>query len=127
MKIKELSNLLNVSQKTIRYYEDCGFIMPLTQNKSGRIFRDYDEAAITQLKTIIGLRKLRFSIDEIKALYEMTENKNTTEECLVGAYLLLEQQPAAEIHFKKLSEKEQKCFKEYPIYYYWKTEENTNG
>ena len=66
MKIKELSNLLNVSQKTIRYYEGCGFIMPLTQNKSGRIFRDYDEAAITQLKTIIGLRKLRFSIDEIK-------------------------------------------------------------
>ena len=65
MKIKELSNLLNVSQKTIRYYEGCGFIMPLTQNKSGRIFRDYDEAAITQLKTIIGLRKLRFSIDEI--------------------------------------------------------------
>ena len=63
--MKELSNLLNVSQKTIRYYEDCGFIMPLTQNKSGRIFRDYDEAAITQLKTIIGLRKLRFSIDEI--------------------------------------------------------------
>lgn len=73
MKIKELSNLLNVSQKTIRYYEDCGFIMPLTQNKSGRIFRDYDEAAITQLKTIIGLRKLRFSIDEIKALFAEPE------------------------------------------------------
>ena len=73
MKIKELSNLLNVSQKTIRYYEGCGFIMPLTQNKSGRIFRDYDEAAITQLKTIIGLRKLRFSIDEIKDLFAEPE------------------------------------------------------
>ena len=81
MKIKELSNLLNVSQKTIRYYEDCGFIMPLTQNKSGRIFRDYDEAAITQLKTIIGLRKLRFSIDEIKALFAEREIGVMTQIC----------------------------------------------
>ena len=35
MKIKELANLLNVSQKTIRYYEDCGFIKPATETKSG--------------------------------------------------------------------------------------------
>lgn len=73
MKIKQLANLLNVSQKTIRYYEDCGFITPLTENKAGRIFRDYDEATITQLKTIIELRKLRFSIDEIRALFDEPE------------------------------------------------------
>ena len=34
MKIKELANLLNVSQKTIRYYEDCGFIKPATETSS---------------------------------------------------------------------------------------------
>lgn len=73
MKIKELANSLNVSQKTIRYYEDCGFITPLTENKSGRIFRDYDQASVTQLRTIIGLRKLRFSIDEIRELFSEPE------------------------------------------------------
>lgn len=73
MKIKELANSLNVSQKTIRYYENCGFITPLTENKSGRKFRDYDEASVMQLKTIIELRKLRFSIDEIKDLFAKPE------------------------------------------------------
>jgi hypothetical protein len=41
--------------------------------------------------------------------------------------LLLGQQQAAEIHFGKLSEEEQKNFKEYPIYHFWKTEEKENG
>lgn len=73
MKIKELANLLNVSQKTIRYYEDCGFIKPATETKSGRLFRDYDEASIEQLKTIVSLRKLHFSIDEIHEMLDSPE------------------------------------------------------
>lgn len=73
MKIKELAKLLNVSQKTIRYYEDCGFITPPTENKSGRIFRNYDETSVTRLKTIVVLRKLRFSIDEIHELFAEPE------------------------------------------------------
>lgn len=60
-----------------------------------------------------------FNIDEIGALYSMVENKDTREDCMVGAYLLLGQQQAAEIHFAKLSEEEQKNFKEYPIYHFW--------
>lgn len=61
-----------------------------------------------------------FNIDEIGALYSMVENKDTREDCMVGAYLLLEQQQAAEIHFAKLSEEEQRNLKEYPIYHFWK-------
>lgn len=86
---------------------------------------DYQIKTLNKLQTIKRWRD--FNIDEIGALYAMVENKDTREDCVVGAYLLLGQQQAAEIHFGKLSEEEQKNFKEYPIYHFWKTEEKENG
>lgn len=50
----------------------------------------------------------------------MVENRDIGEECIVGAYLLLGQQQAAEIHFARLSKEEQNSFKQYPIYHFWK-------
>lgn len=78
---------------------------------------DYQVKTLNKLQTIRRMRE--FTIDELKELYTMVEDKQTREDCLVGAYLLLEQQLAAEIHFAKLSEQEQKNFKEYPIYHFW--------
>ena len=46
---------------------------PATETKSGRLFRDYDEASIEQLKTIVSLRKLHFSIDEIHEMLDSPE------------------------------------------------------
>ena len=86
---------------------------------------DYQIKTLNKLQTIKRWRD--FNIDEIGALYAMVENKDTREDCVVGAYLLLGQQQAAEIHFGKLSEEEQKNFKEYPIYHFWKSEEKENG
>lgn len=86
------------------------------------------EYSIKTLNILQTTKRWRdFNIDEIGTLYSMIENKDTPEGCLVGAYLLLDQQQAAEIHFAKLSEEEQKNFKEYPIYHFWKTEEKENG
>lgn len=86
---------------------------------------DYQIKTLNKLQTIKRWRD--FNIDEICALYAMVENKDTREDCVVGAYLLLGQQQAAEIHFAKLSEEEQNNFKEYPIYHFWETEEKNNG
>lgn len=86
---------------------------------------DYQIKILNKLQTTKRWRD--FNIDEIGILYSMVENKSTREDCIVGAYLLLDQQQAAEIHFKKLSEREQKNFKEYPIYHFWKAEEKCNG
>ena len=80
---------------------------------------------LNRLQTIKRVREL--NIDEVKLLYEMVEDHDTREDCLVGAYLLLEQQQAAEIHFSRLSEEEQNNFKDYPIYRYWKQEDKDNG
>lgn len=52
-------------------------------------------------------------------LYSMAEDSTISEDCRVGAYLLLDQQNAAEIHFEKLSKDQQENFKTYPIYYFW--------
>lgn len=78
---------------------------------------DYQTKTLNKLQTI--RRKREFTIDEIKELYTLVEDKQTKEDCLVGAYLLLGQQLAAEMHFAKLNEQEQKSFKGYPIYHFW--------
>ncbi len=86
---------------------------------------DYQIRILNRLQTV--KRSRDFNINEIDELYKMVESKETREDCIVGAYLLLEQQRAAQIHFEKLTEEEQNNFREYPIYRFWKTEEIKNG
>ncbi len=86
---------------------------------------DYQIKTLNRLQTIKRRREL--NIEEIKTLYEMVENQDTREDCLVGAYLLLEQQAPAEIHYARLSPEEQNNLRDYPIYRYWKQEDKTNG
>lgn len=70
MKINEVSKLTNLSQKTIRYYEDRGLITPDIKIIRNRNFRDYSEETIHRLISISTLRKLLFSVDEIKIIIE---------------------------------------------------------
>lgn len=80
---------------------------------------DYDVQKINYLQTIKRFRNLNDI--EINELEEIINSKNPSQECIVGAYLLLEQQKAAEIQFKNLSIEQQNEFKKLPIYYFWKT------
>jgi len=95
------------------------------------IFTAPDTEIDSQVKTLNRLqvvkRKRDFTSDEIGALYELVENRDTREDCKVGAYLLLDQQQAAKIHFAKLSEEEKRTFRDFPIYHYWKQEVKANG
>lgn len=86
---------------------------------------DYQIKTLNRLQVI--KRRRDFTIDELSTLYELVENRNTREDSRVGAYLLLGQQQAAEIHFARLPEEEQNNFKNYPIYHYWKQEDKDNG
>lgn len=81
---------------------------------------DYQVKLLNKLQTVKRWRD--FNNDEITILYNLVENPDTREDCIVGAYLLLGLQQAAEIHFAKLTEEEQKNFKEFPIYHFWKIE-----
>lgn len=86
---------------------------------------DYQVKTLNRLQ--VAKRKRDFTLEEVGTLYELVENCDTREDCRVGAYLLLGQQQAAEIHFAKLPEEEQNNFRNYPIYHYWKTEDKDNG
>ena len=86
---------------------------------------DYQVKVLNRLQVV--KRQRDFTLDEIGLLYELVEDHNTRVDSRVGAYLLLGQQRAAEIHFARLSTEEQNNFKTYPIYHYWNQEENENG
>lgn len=77
MKINEVSKLIGLSQKTIRYYEERGLIEPDIQLIRDRNFRDYSNETVTRLTSIATLRKLLFSIDEIKILISQPEQINS--------------------------------------------------
>jgi hypothetical protein len=66
------------------------------------------------------LRKREFTPDEIGELCKITENSSSCEEALVGAYLLLDNQIAAKLHFENLEREKKELFKKYPIYHFWK-------
>ena len=78
----------------------------------------YDVRLLNKLQ--IEKRMGDLSITQIKELFRMVETPNIREDVLVGAYLLLDQQAAAELHFEKMDQQLQEEFQKYPIYHFWK-------
>ena len=68
-------------------------------------------------------RQRQLTSDEKWALCSITERDGQREDILVGAYLLLENQVAAELHFERLDSDAQENFTKYPIYRYWKKQQ----
>ncbi len=69
MKMKQLSELTGISERTIRYYIADGIFIPehYTENYTGRKSYDYSETDVKRLNQIALLRKYDFSIKDIKA------------------------------------------------------------
>jgi hypothetical protein len=65
-------------------------------------------------------REQELNMGEKQQLLEITESSTATEEIKVAAYLLLDNQDAAEIHFEKLDANRQNELRGYPIYNFWK-------
>lgn len=78
----------------------------------------YDVRLLNKLQILKRLDGL--STAHIKELYKIVETPNRREDVLVGAYLLLGQQTAAELHFDNLDQEEQEEFMKLPIYHFWK-------
>ncbi|MEK9653268.1 MAG: MerR family transcriptional regulator [Betaproteobacteria bacterium] len=66
MKIGDLAKKLGVSNKTIRYYETLGLIPEAQRAENG--YRSFSTSAIATAQLVSTLRKLKFSIDDIKSL-----------------------------------------------------------
>ena len=66
MRISEVCKRTGLTERTIRYYEEEGLISPEKEERGGRIYRNYSEQEVSELETISSLRKLLFSVEEIK-------------------------------------------------------------
>lgn len=70
--IKELANMLDISPKTIRFYEDEGVIPKAKRDKNN--YRYYSNDDYKRLKFIKKARALGMSITEIRKIFEIRQN-----------------------------------------------------
>ena len=68
MRIKEVCRLTGLSEKTIRYYESRGLVVPDMEERNGRQWRDYSEEHVRLLNAVATLRRACFHVEEIGAI-----------------------------------------------------------
>lgn len=66
MKINEVEQMVGVTKKNIRFYEQQGLLHPKRNSENG--YREYDEEDVNCLKKIKLLRKLAMPIEEIRRI-----------------------------------------------------------
>lgn len=76
--IRQVSGELHISTRTLRYYEQIGLITPA--KKEGAAGRTYDGAAVTRLRQITILRKLRIPLKQIREILESSSTEKLMEE-----------------------------------------------
>ena len=69
LKIGEFSKLMQVTVKTLRYYEQKGLLVP-DEVDEWTGYRYYSMPQMQRLNTIRGLQRLGFTLEEIKELLE---------------------------------------------------------
>ena len=68
MRIKEAARRTGLTEKAIRYYENRGLVLPDTEERNGRTWRDYTEDHIRLLEAVAILRRAQFHVEEIDAI-----------------------------------------------------------
>lgn len=75
--ISQVSKQLNISPRTLRYYEQIGLISSV--KKEDFAYRTYDENTIVRLRQIIVLRKLRISLKQVAEILKSDGVKTAIE------------------------------------------------
>lgn len=73
MKIKEAAAYCGLTEKAIRLYESKGLICPRTEEKNGRLYREYDADTVRTLLTVGTLRRAGFSMEQISVMQTQPE------------------------------------------------------
>ncbi|WP_077338043.1 MerR family transcriptional regulator [Pseudocolwellia agarivorans] len=72
MKISEIASKVNVSAKTIRYYEEVGLLEPPLRKDNG--YRLYHQKNVETLIFIRRCRELNIAISDIKLLIDVQQD-----------------------------------------------------
>jgi len=62
----------------LHYYDELGILKPTIIKESG--YRYYDQKALEKLQTILSLKSLGYTLDQIKELFESSEDLNVKTE-----------------------------------------------
>ncbi len=81
LRIGQLAKELDTTTKTLRFYEDIGLINSVARTDTG--YRQYDTNAITQARLVLQLRRLSFTLKELKKLLNKAD-KNTFRQRLMS-------------------------------------------
>ena len=84
MKIKQVEELVGITSRNIRFYEDQGLLKP---ERADNGYREYHQKEIETLKKIKLLRKMDIPVEEIKAVLD---EQTSLCECLEQHIDLLE-------------------------------------
>ena len=76
MKIQQVEELVGISKKNIRFYEEQGLLAP---GRAENGYREYGQGDVTRLRQIKLLRKLAVPIEDIRA---MLKGEGSLETCL---------------------------------------------
>ena len=80
MNIGELARAAETKAETIRYYEQIGLLPPPPRTTGN--YRDYSAAHASRLTFIRRARDLGFSIEQIRALLNLTDDKGQSCEAV---------------------------------------------
>ncbi|MGH1407153.1 MAG: Cu(I)-responsive transcriptional regulator [Rhodomicrobiaceae bacterium] len=72
MKIRDAAILTDLTEKTIRYYEDIGLVVPMRRANG---YRDFSEQDVHKLKFLARARKLGFSVDDCRQLLSLYSDR----------------------------------------------------
>jgi DNA-binding transcriptional MerR regulator len=71
--IGDIAKRLGVSTRTIRYYEELNLIVP---KRSTGGFREYSEHEVGKIETVLSLKRLGFSLEDIQKFIRLKHNVN---------------------------------------------------
>lgn len=71
MTISQVSRSLGISTRMLRYYEKAGLVN--SSRREGYAYRIYDDHAVSRIKQILILRKLRIPVREIEIILNNTD------------------------------------------------------
>jgi MerR family copper efflux transcriptional regulator len=74
MRISEVAKRSGLSAKTIRYYEEIGLIDPANRGPNG--YRDYDSAALGQMRFLARARDVGFNLEESRQLLGLLKDSS---------------------------------------------------